>query len=403
MQLDTITETPPHVKPEYVHDFDIYQPPNVKTDFHLAWTALQAKGMPDIIWTPRNGGHWIPTRAAIINEVMSDYEHFSSSTIMIPKSLGSDHMLIPTTLDPPEHRPFRSLLNNNLARPVIVPMEDTIRETAIELIESFRNQGTCNFSRDYADIFPIRIFLSLMELPLEDTEQTKYWCDQLLRPDGTMTFAECMQKLFDYLEPYVDERRDGDGKDVLSRLVNGPIGDRQITKDEAMRLSVQLLIAGLDTVVNFLGFVMLHLGTHPQHQKELSAHPERIPDAVEEFLRRFPIVTIGREVVEDMEFHGVSLKAGEMIATPTPLGGSDMPESECPMDVDFSRKNKSHLTFGTGHHLCPGKDLARTEIRITLEEWIRRIPTFSVQAEKEVTFTGGIVAVVDGLSLNWEL
>ena len=166
MSAQRLTEPPAHVHPDCIFDFDIYEPPEVKTDFHLAWSSLQSDGKPDIIWTPRNGGHWIPTRAIIIKEVMADYEHFSSRNIMIPKSLGSDHMLIPTTLDPPEHRPFRRLLNDNRARSDILPMEKTIRETAIELIENVRQQGSCNFSSDYADIFPISIFLRLMNLPI---------------------------------------------------------------------------------------------------------------------------------------------------------------------------------------------------------------------------------------------
>lgn len=402
MQFPTLEHHPAHVPTERVVDFDMYAPPGVAEDFHKAWQTLQAPDLPDIVWTPRNGGHWIATRAAVIAEVMADYERFSNRTIMIPKALGADHNLIPTTLDPPEHRPYRALLNDAMARSVIEPLEGTIRRIAIELIEDVRMKGGCNFTTDYAEAYPIRIFLSLMELPLEDAPRTKYWSDQLLRPDGSMTFEQAMKQLFDYLEPFVDERRGKNGSDMLSRLVNGKVGRRDLTNEEAMKLSAQVLIAGLDTVVNFLGFVMLHLARNPRDRAALAQDRALIPDAVEEFLRRFPIVSIGREINRDIEFHGATLKAGEMIAIPTPLAGLDDRTNENPLAVDFHRASNRHLTFGTGAHLCPGRHLARTEVRITLEEWLRRIPEFSLTPGAVITFTSGIVGVVDTLPLRWD-
>ena len=399
----TSIDTPSHVTPKQFVDFDMYDPCKGGTDLYTGWQTLQKESIPDIVWTPKNGGHWIPTKSDIISEVMRDYERFSSRTIIIPKSNGADHNLIPTTLDPPEHRPFRMLLNNNLAWPRIQHIEPAIRSTAIELIENVRKKGRCNFTNEYAEHFPLRIFISLMGLPLEEAPRAKVLVDKMMRPDGTISFAAAMQQLFDYLEPFVDDRRGGDGGDVISHLVNGEVGDRIISKQEAMKLTVQLLIAGLDTVVNFLGFVMLHLATNKQHQSQLRNDPGLIPEAVEELLRRFPIVTVAREVVADMEFHGASLKAGDMIATPTPLWGWEENKITCPMDVDFKRKNKKHLSFGTGHHFCPGRDLARAEIRVTLEEWMKRIPEFSLAKDEGISYGSGIVAVVDKLQLNWNV
>ncbi|HLY56443.1 MAG TPA: cytochrome P450 [Stellaceae bacterium] len=396
-------ERPPHVPEDRVVDFDMYAPPGVKQDFHAAWKALQAPGVPDVVWTPRNGGHWIATRNRLIDEVFSDHERFSSRVILVPKAIGEQHGLIPTTLDPPEHRPYRTLLNSSMAPKVVGANEPRIRALAAELIEAVRRDGACNFTTAYAEILPIRIFLSMMDLPPGDAAQTKRWCDQMLRPDGSMSFEECMARLFDYLGPYVDARKGGDGDDMLSRMINGRIGDRALTRDEALKLSVQVLIAGLDTVVNFLGFAMLFLARNPAMSRELAGEPELMPAAVEEFLRRFPIVTIGREVARDMEYQGASLRKGEMILTPSVLGGIDERENERPMEVDFHRPTAAHVTFGSGHHKCPGAHLARTEIRVTLEEWLKRIPEFSVAPGKTVEFTGGIVGVVDALPLVWDV
>jgi cytochrome P450 len=104
-----------------------------------------------------------------------------------------------------------------------------------------------------------------------------------------------------------------------------------------------------------------------------------------------------------MEFAGVSLKQGDMISTPTPLAGIDERANECPMKVDFHRGNGQHATFGNGPHVCPGANLARNEVRITLEEWLKRIPEFQVAPGQSVQFTGGIAGTVDALPLVWDV
>jgi camphor 5-monooxygenase len=97
------------------------------------------------------------------------------------------------------------------------------------------------------------------------------------------------------------------------------------------------------------------------------------------------------------------VKAGEIIVTPTPLSGTDERMNEDPLKVDFHRKSMEHTTFGNGHHKCPGAHLARTEIRVTLEEWLQRIPEFSVAPGTVLKFGGGIVGTVNGLPLVWDV
>src|SRR3546814_16676319 len=82
-----------------------------------------------------------------------------------------------------------------------------------------------------------------------------------------------------------------------------------------------------------------------------------------------------------MEFHGVPLKAGELVCIPTQVHGLDARINACPMDVDFSRRSGRHSTFGSGPHMCPGQELARAEVAITLEQWLRRLPAFRVAAD----------------------
>lgn len=280
-------------------------------------------------------------------------------------------------------------------------MGDDIRAIVTSLIDGFIDKGSCNFTHDFADILPIRVFLSMMDLPEDDIPQTKYWTDQLIRPDGTITFADALQNLKDYIAPYVDQRMGSDGTDMLSRMINTETNGRRLSRDEAIKLSIQVFIAGVDTVVNLLGFVFLFLAKSEKHRSQISQGETSAAQAVEEILRRFPIVTVAREVTEDMEFHGVQLKAGDMVAAPTPLAGMDNTFTPNAMAVEFGRKQGNSLTFGRGAHTCPGKNLARVELRIALEEWLKRIPNFHVDESSSVSFSSGIVGVVNELNLRW--
>jgi cytochrome P450 len=399
MSIDSL---PSHVPEHLVRDFNIYGPPGIDKDFHEAWATLLAEGEScPLVWTQENEGHWLPTRSAIIEEVLTDYSRFSSRSIILPKSHSADHGLLPTTIDPPEHHFYRKTLNHSMAPAAVNAMGDDIRGIVASLIDGFVDKGECNFTRDFADILPIRVFLSMMDLPEDDIPQTKYWTDQLIRPDGTITFADALQNLKDYIAPYVDERMGGDGTDMLSRMINTETSGRRLTREEAIKLSIQVFIAGVDTVVNLLGFVFLFLARSKEHRLQITSGETTVTEAVEEILRRFPLVTVAREVTEDIEFHGVQLKAGDMVAAPTPLAGMDNAFTPNAVDVEFGRKQGNSLTFGRGAHTCPGKNLARVELRIAIEEWLKRIPDFQVDDESQLSFSSGIVGVVNELKLRW--
>ena len=392
---------PEHVPSSLVVDFDVYAPTRHEADFHAAWKALQDATTADVVWTPHNGGHWIALRGKPMTEVFNDSATFSSHIILVPKSSGEQHKLLPTTLDPPEHRAYRNVLNPAFTPRRVRALEQTVREVAIELIEAVRPAGACNFTTAYAEALPIRIFLALLDLPPADGPRLKYLSDQTTRPDGSMSFAAALQALHDYLTPFVERRREHPGDDLLSTIVSSQVSGRALTHDECMNLCTQVLIAGLDTVVNFLGFLMLFLARNPAHRRQLHDAPEQIPAAIEELVRRFGIVSIARLVTRDLDFHGAPLHCGDMILLPTVLHGLDERENADPTRVDFGRSHARHSTFGQGAHHCVGAQLARTELRVTVEEWLARIPEFEVAPGATIACQGGIVGCVSELPLVW--
>lgn len=401
-QLDNLSSLPPHVPERLVFDFDFYNPPMEGTDLHGAWTELQAPGVPDIVWSRCNGGHWIATRGSLIREAYEDHLHFSSECPFIPREVGEAYDFIPTSMDPPEQRQYRAIASKAVGLPIIDALESPIRELAISLIEDVRKEGKCNFTEAYAEPLPVRIFMLLAGLPEKDVPHLKYLSDQMTRPDGSMTFVEARDSLYDYLVPVIEQKRETPADDAISKVVNSKIDGKLIDVDTAKRMCGLILVGGLDTVVNFLSFSMQFLAQSPEHRNELIKHPDRVDAATEELLRRFSVVSDGRILTSDYLFHGVELKKGDQILLPQLLTGLDERENACPMHVNFSREKISHTTFGHGAHLCLGQHLARREIKITLQEWLTRIPEFEIEPNAKIHHQGGIVASVKSLPLVWD-
>lgn len=397
-----ITNIPSHVPRDRVADIDVYALPGMDADYHQAWHDVQ-NGHPELVWTPKNEGHWIALRGDLIAEVQSDYGRFSSEFIIIPKSLSKEHNLLPSTIDPPAHRPYRILLNSTFSPASVRRRLPLIQSAAAELIEGFVAKGRCDFTADYARIFPVKIFMGLVDLPMSDAPMVQYWAESITRPNFGLDFASAKSEFYNYLRPVLAKRRLEPADDLLSLIASSEANGIPLSDEDALSISTQILIAGLDTVVNFLSFAMLFLARNPEERRRLRDEPSGIMSAMHELFRRFGLVTIARTVREDMEYRGVQLKAGEMVCLPTVLHGLDDRLNPNPMVVDLDRVRGRHSAFGSGPHMCPGQELARVEVAITVEEWLKRIPEFEVAADADTSCGGsGIVGTLTRLTLEWD-
>ena len=137
-----------------------------------------------------------------------------------------------------------------------------------------------------------------------------------------------------------------------------------------------ILIAGIDTTWSAIGSCFWHLAQHPQDRQRLAAEPALIPTAVEEFLRAYAPVTMAREVIKETTINGCPMKPGQMVLLSFPAANRDpavFPDAD---RVVIDRKENRHAAFGLGIHRCIGSNLARMEITVALQEWLKRIPEF---------------------------
>ena len=163
--------------------------------------------------------------------------------------------------------------------------------------------------------------------------------------------------------------------DQLSRRRRRSTASRS-TEDHLLGALRLLLIAGIDTTWSAIGSCFWHLAQHPEDRRRLVDEPALIPTAVEEFLRAYAPVTMAREVVKETTINGCPFKPGEMVLLSFPAANRD-PEMFPDADrVVIDRKENRHAAFGLGIHRCVGSNLARMEITVALEEWLKRIPEF---------------------------
>ena len=394
---------PPHVPPSLVHDFDLYDVDVADGDYHGALKRLHGEGVPDIFWTPRNGGHWVATRGEDIYHVFKDHEHFSSRQLVVPRHRNPAQPLPPIMLDPPEQAKYRALFAPALSPKAVSPLGEGARALAIELIEGFYPRGECEFVGDFAQHLPIGIFMKMVNVPTADREKLLLWADQQVRPTSDAEREASFHSLFTYAGQKVAERQANPGDDLISQLTKAQVDGQPISVEALTPMIFLLLVGGLDTVASAMGFAARFLAGSPEHRRELIEHPDRIPNAVEELLRRFPVVNQGRLVVSDMDYKGVALRAGDQIILPTTLHGLDDRKFDDPLRVDFSRPMPIHSTFGNGAHRCPGSLLARTELRIFMEEWLKRIPEFRIKPGTTPGVRAGVNATLYSLQLVWDV
>lgn len=399
---NTLAPVPAHVPPERVYDFDIFDPPGFEDDYHLAFKRLQEKGLPDIFWTPRNGGHWLAIRGELISEIFKDYERFSSRVKSVPKEQYEGTVLKPINQDPPDHGKYRALIQPFFSMPAIRKMEDEVRALSIQLIEGFKPNGGCEFVSEFAQHLPIGIFMSMVNLPEADRLPLLALVDQVINP-GERHKSEIFAELGRYVAAKVMERRAAPGSDLISHVVTSKIDGVPITVEDAVAVCNLVLIGGLDTVASTLGFVAHFLARSPAHRHQLIEKPALIQNAVDEFLRRFAVTNPGRVVVHDLEYRGVQMRAGEMVMLPSFLHGLDDRFHEAPTEVRFDRPLKPNSAFGNGDHRCPGSNLARVELKVFLQEWLPRIPDFSIAPGEKPGVRAGINGSFYRLPLVWNV
>ncbi len=382
---------------DWAKDFDLMDPDYVVHP-EQRWTE-QRNGCP-IAFTERRQRTWLPVRYEDLAEIAHDTERFSSRDIVVVSPFDqplNDLMPVPPiSSDQPVHTWARRLLLPAFGPTAIDNMTPITRALSHSLIDEHFSDGHGDAAADYARHIPVRIIAQMLGVPVEDEDKFTGWVVRTLQNgfqniDGAM---DALGEMTMYFMGAVAERRAMEPgtrpDDIITMLIEAET-DEPISDQHLLGTCFLLLVAGIDTTWSNIGSALWHLATHPEDQQRLRDEPELMTSAVEEFLRFYSPVTMARYVTEDTEFNGCPMQEGDKVLMAFPAGNHDPAMFEDADRFIIDRAKNRHFAFGSGIHRCLGSNLARMEIKVALEIFLERVPTFRLSDPDAVTWTGGQV------------
>jgi cytochrome P450 len=403
---------------DWTTDYDIFSTEYIKNPFPI-WDDIRAKC--PIAHTDRWGGSFMPTRYEDLFNIAKDIEHFSSRDVLVasvmpapgdeqfeeeePEMIETYNVgAPPITSDPPVHTWARKLLLPPFSANQVAKWEEETRELCNELIDSFIDKKRADGAADYAQQIPPRVIASMLGIPKEMAGTFTEWVRGFLELGLTnpQLRQESARNIFMFLNDQIQERKANPGDDLITQLLNEKVEGEPVPESHVLGTCFLLLVAGIDTTWSSIGSAVWHLAQNPQDRHRLINEPELMPNAIEELLRAYSPVTMARYVAQDTEYAGTPIPEGSKVLMNFPAANRDPKVFENPDQVILDRAKNPHIAFGVGIHRCAGSNLARMEMKVAIEELLKRIPDFKLEDPSVVTWAGGQVRGPRMMPIVWD-
>ena len=398
-------------------DYDIFAPEYIKNPFPT-WDGLREEC--PVAHTERWGGSWMPTRYEDLFKIAQDIQHFSSKEVLVapggpepereeededfPEALKDwEPDAPPITSDPPIHTWARRLLLPPFSIKAIARYEPETRELCRSLIDGFVDDGRADGAVDYAQQIPPRIIASMLGIPEDMSDTFTGWVRGFLELGLTNVDvqSDSARNLYMYLWERIQEHKDKPQDDLISYLLSAEVDGEPVPEPHILGTCFLLVLAGIDTTWSSIGSALWHLAQHPEDRARLIAEPELMPTAIEELLRAYSPVTMARVVAEDYQYNSCPMSEGDKVIMNFPAANRDPAKFKDPDKFIIDREENPHIAFGVGIHRCAGSNLARMEMRVSIEEWLKRIPDFRLEDPEAVTWAGGQVRGPRTMAVVW--
>jgi len=382
---------------DFAVDWDHTDPEWVNDPYPI-WEDLRQRC--PVAHTDRYGGAWFPATHAGVSAVAKDTEHFTSRNVVIGNGRPTEEDLPapigvapPITSDPPFHKIARRLILPAFSPGVVNALEPQIRELCVRLLDDVAGQEFINGSLDYARNIPPSVIRQMLGFPEEDTEKFIQMVHIIIEAVD-LPMEERIEQFVpvqEYFEAQILDHQENLRDDLTTFLLNAEIAGEKLAVEHVFGTMVLILVAGIDTTWGAIGASLWHLAQNPGDLARLVNEPDLMPVAVEEFLRFYAPVTMARLVKSDMDYLGCPMKEDDWILLGFPAANRDPVVFEDADKFIIDRAENRHVAFGLGIHRCVGSNLARLELRVAIEEFIKRYPSFEVANKKEVTWAQGQV------------
>jgi len=355
-------------------------------------------------WNDWANGYWVFTRFQDIRDAFQSPELFSNESI-VPVEPNPGYRFLPSNTDPPIHMKYRAPLNRWFAPASIKRYESSMRESCQVIIDGFIDDGGVEFLSAFGDVLPSRTLTQILGLPMADApffaECANVLRNAVSRKNEQHLAVGTMTQLKQYFADVIADRRKhpmDPSADFTAQLMGAEIDGRRFDDEELLDTMMTLAFGSLDTTKTAMSWSTWHFATHPSDREWVVRDPSIIPSAIEEFLRVYPVVSMGRKVTQDVDFHGCPMKKGDMVLLQIQAATRDPEVFEDPTTVKLDRSPNRHIAFGASEHRCAGSHLARAELAIAMQEWHSRIPTYRLADGAEITAHS---SHIDILPLVW--
>lgn len=370
-------QIPAHVPPDLVRETGLVMGPDFLANPHDFMAAMHDTLPPLHYNVSPMGNMWQAIKHEDALFVLRNPEIFSNEgATPFPRDPDDYFYFIPIEIDPPHHRKYRNIVDPLLSPQGVLKLEAQIRKAANDLIDGMIDAGECEFAEAFGRPLPVSVFLDIMGLPQDMRDTFVEWAIDLLHARDQETMGRAFRSIMEYIRGAIAEKKAQPDDGIVSRIAHAEVDGRPLSDKEVFGFVVFLFIAGLDTVFATLNNMWLWLAENPARRQEIIERPQDIDKVDEELLRRWSVTFSGRVLAQDYEMRGVQMKEGDRITCILPACNFDPEVFPNPKEVDFDRPRKTILAFTVGVHSCMGAHLARLEIKIALQEWLKRIPTF---------------------------
>ena len=385
---------------DFATDWDHTDPQWVANPYPI-WDELREKC--PVAHTNRYGGGWFPTTYELVSAVANDTDNFTSRTVVIgngrpgedapPAPIG---VAPPISSDPPFHHIARRLILPAFSPGVVNNIEPFVREYCNKLLDNMEGKDVVNGGSDYAQYIPVAVIRQMLGFPEKDEDLFRHFVHVVLEgidePDLEKRIAQ-FEPIQAYFENQINEHIENPRDDLTSYLLNAEIAGGKLQPEHIFGTMILVLVAGIDTTWSGIASSLYHLATNPHDLERLVNEPELMPLAIEEFLRFYSPVTMARLVKDDFDFNGCPMKKDDWLLLGFPAANRDPKAFEDADKFIIDRKINRHVAFGLGIHRCAGSNLARMEMRVAIEEFIKRYPKFTLAAgdADSVTWSQGQV------------
>jgi cytochrome P450 len=360
---------------------DHFDPHEPELAHRLYETLGEMRDQCPVAHSDRYDGFWVATKYEDIVGIAQDWETFSSAHGVIVPSAPIAIRNLPEEVDPPIQRIYKKLITPYFTPKVVAEFEKPTRELVNRLIDEFIESGSCEIMNDFARPYPSQGFFELViGAPPQDIERVAGMAAKSSKPSDPGA-AEAWLGLSAWIREFIDTRRSQPPRgDIVDAVVRATIDGRPITKDEMIGVIQIVILGGLETTASALGLWFHRFCLDPEIPQQLRQHPDLIPRAVEELLRiDSPFISIARTAVKDGAIGGQEIHNGDKVVMFWASANRDADEFPNPDEFDITRERNRHIAFGVGPHRCAGSNLARMNLRIGLEESLRRLHDIKLQ------------------------